>query len=182
LVLNIGRVKIGDEAVLGAFNVFRDLAALTVNESAAISHWNWITAARAMREAGAPCDFYLGKHSAITARHYIDCTGGVRIGTHTTIAGVRSTVFTHGISWKSSDQACSPVEIGDYCLIMSNVQIAPGTTVGNKIVAGMGATLVGRLSEPGLYIQPRATLVKSDLSGEYFRRQEGVIGAVQASK
>jgi acetyltransferase-like isoleucine patch superfamily enzyme len=175
LVVNVGRVDIGNGAGLGAFNVVKDLAALTLKEHAAVSHWNWLTAARQMGEVGAPCVFYLGAHSAVTARHYIDCTGGVRVGTHTTIAGIRSTFFTHGISWKSCAQTFSPIEIGDYCLIMSNVQLSPGTSVGNRIVVGMGATITGRLSHPGLYIQSRATLVKSDLDGEYFRRKVGPV-------
>jgi NDP-sugar pyrophosphorylase family protein len=180
LVLNVGRVDIGDGAILGAFNVIRDLAALTLGEHAIIGHWNWVSACRKLAEAGAACLLHLGAHSAITTRHYIDCSGGIRIGTHTTIAGVRSTLLTHGISWRSSAQTFSPINIGDYCLVSSNVQVSPGTVVGSRIVVGMGATIAGRLLDPGLYIQSRATLVKSDLGGEYFRRDEGPIFTVQA--
>lgn len=179
LVLNVDRVAIGDGASIGSFNVVRDLAALTLGERAEIVHWNWVTASRRLGEAGAPCVLHLGSHSAITSRHYVDCSGGIRVGTHTTIAGARSTLITHGISWKSSAQTFSPIEIGDYCIISSNVQVSPGTVVASRIVIGMGATISGQLSDPGLYIQPRATLVKADLDGEYFRRQEGHIDTVQ---
>ena len=180
LVLMVDHVDIGGGAWIGSFNLVRDLAALTVGEYAGIGHWNWLSACRELRAAGAPCLLHLGPHSAITSRHYIDCSGGVRIGTHTTIAGVRSTLLTHGISWKSSAQTFSPIEIGDYCLISSNVQVSPRTVVGSRIVVGMGATISGRLLDPGLYMQTRATLVKSDLGGEYFRREEGCIDTVQA--
>jgi acetyltransferase-like isoleucine patch superfamily enzyme len=180
LVSNVGRVDIGDGARIGTFNVLRDLAVLTLAEHTMVGQWNWLTAARRLREAGAPCVFHLGAHSAITSRHYFACSGGVRIGIYTSIGGVRSTFITHQISWKSSDQTFRPIEIGDYCLITSNVQVAPGSIVGNRIVVGMGATIAGRLSDPGLYIQSRATLVKSDLDGEYFRRKEGHIGTIQA--
>jgi acetyltransferase-like isoleucine patch superfamily enzyme len=180
LVSKIDHVDIGDGAWIGPFNVVRDLAALTIGEHAGIVHWNWVTASRPLREAGGAGLLHLGPHSAITSRHYIDCSGGIRVGTHTTIAGERSTLLTHGISWKSSAQTFSPIEIGDYCLISSNVKVAPGAIVGNRIVVGMGATIAGRLLDPGLYVQPRATLVKSDLDGEYFRREEGHIGTIQA--
>jgi acetyltransferase-like isoleucine patch superfamily enzyme len=179
LVVNVGRVDIGNGAYIGSFNVIRDLAALTLGEHAEIIHWNWVTASRWLGEAGAACLLHLGPHSNITSRHYIDCSGGIRVGTHSTIAGVRSTFLTHGISWKSSAQTFSPIEIGDYCLISSNVQVSPGTVVGSRIVVGMGATIAGRLVDPGLYMQSRATLVKSDLDGEYFRRK-GHVDTVQA--
>jgi hypothetical protein len=44
----------------------------------------------------------------------------------------------------------------------------------------MGATIAGRLLDPGLYVQSRATLVKSDLGGEYFRQVAGHIDTVEA--
>lgn len=179
LASNVDRVEIGDGARIGAFNVLRDLATLTVGEHADIGHWNWLTASRRLGEAGAPCELHLGPHSAITSRHYVDCSGGIRVGKHSTLSGTRSTFLSHGISWKSNNQTFRPIEIGDYCLISSNVQVAPGAVVGDRIVVGMGATIAGRLLEPGLYIQPRAQLVKSDLGGEYFRRQEGRIVSVE---
>jgi acetyltransferase-like isoleucine patch superfamily enzyme len=180
LIFNVDHVDIGGGARIGYFNVVRDLASLTVGEHADIGQWNWVTACRPFGEAGGACLLHLGSHSAITSRHYIDCSGGVRVGTHTTIAGVRSALLTHGISWKSSAQTFSPIEIGDYCLISSNVHVSPGTVVGNRIVVGMGATIAGRLLDPGLYIQSRAKLVNSDLGGEYFRREEGRIDTIQA--
>jgi acetyltransferase-like isoleucine patch superfamily enzyme len=191
LVLRVDNVDLGGGAYIGSFNVIRDLAALTLGEYAEICHWNWVTAARPLGELGAPCLLHMGPYSNITSRHYLDCSGGIRIGTHSAIGGARSTLFTHGISattWpartlqKSNTHTFRPIEIGDYCLISSNVQVSPGTVVGNRIVVGMGATIAGRLLGPGLYMQSRATLVKSDLSGEYLREEEGHVDAIQAQK
>ena len=188
-VFRVDRVDIGDGAYIGSFNVIRDLAALTLGESAEIVHWNWVSASRQLSAEGAACLLQLGPHSNITSRHYLDCTGGIRVGTHSAIGGVRSTLMSHGISaasWpartlrKSNTHTFSPIEIGDYCLISSNVQVSPGTVVGSRIVVGMGATIAGRLLDPGLYVQSRATLVKSDLGGEYFRQEAGHIDTVEA--
>ncbi|MBJ7339108.1 MAG: hypothetical protein JHC64_15525 [Mycolicibacterium sp.] len=146
-----------------------------MGDYARIGQWNWITASRPIRDAGGDGLLVLGAHSAVTSRHYVDCTGGVRIGTHSTIAGIRSTIFTHGISWKSSTQTPNAVEIGDYCLISSNATVTPGSVVGSRVVVGMGATVAGQLTEPGLYMQPRAALVKTDLAGRYFDRARGFV-------
>jgi UDP-3-O-[3-hydroxymyristoyl] glucosamine N-acyltransferase len=178
LILNVDRAEIGSNAYIGSFSVIRDLVRLTLGDHAVIGHWNWVSGSKRLAQDGAPCQLELGAHSALTSRHYVDCSGGVRIGAYTTIAGVRSTFVTHGISWKSSAQTFDSIEIGDYCLISSNVHIPPGTVVGSRVVVGMGATIAGKLLEPGLYVQPRATLVKADLAGEYFERQEGHVDTV----
>jgi acetyltransferase-like isoleucine patch superfamily enzyme len=189
LFFRVGHVDIGSGAYIGSCNVIKDLAALRLEEHAEICHWNWVTAARQLGAAGAACLLHLGPHSNITSRHYIDCTGGLRVGTASAIGGVRSTLLTHGISsaaWparilrKSDTHTFKPIEIGDYCLISSNVQVSPGTVVGSRIVVGMGATIAGRLLGPGLYVQSRATLVKSDLDGDYFRKEEGHNDTIEA--
>ena len=182
LVLRVGQVDIGGGAYIGSFNVIRDLAALTLGEHTEIMHWNWVTASRQL--AGAPRLLHLGPDSNITSRHYIDCSGGIRVGTTSAIGGVRSTLITHGISvmsWpartlrKTNDCTLGPIEIGDYCLLSSNVQVSPGTVVGSRIVVGMGATIAGQLLDPGLYMQSRATLVQTDLRQPRSRRKEGHI-------
>jgi acetyltransferase-like isoleucine patch superfamily enzyme len=179
LILRLDEAQVGDGVKIGPFNVFRNLARFELGEGAQFGQWNFVTASNHMRQAGGPGTFELGPHSSITSRHYVDCTGGVRVGAYTTIAGERSTFLTHGISWVTSDQTYDGIRIGDYCLLSSNVQATPGTFVGDRIVVGMGATIAGNLSEPGLYVQPRATLVKRDLSGQYFERQLGSIDSVR---
>ena len=179
LALRLDRVQIGDDATVGPFNAFRNLAHLKLCNGAQVGQWNWVSASSHMRQAGGPGSFLLGLESALTSRHYVDCTGGVRIGDFTAIGGERSTFISHGVSWVTSDQTYGPIEIGDYCLISSNVQVAPGTIVGNRIVVGMGSTIAGKLTEPGLYAQPRATLVKGDLDGDYFVRKRGVVDSVR---
>jgi acetyltransferase-like isoleucine patch superfamily enzyme len=177
--LHLDRVQMGDGVKIGPFNIFRDLARLQFGQDVRIGQWNWFSASWHMRQAGGPGTLELGPQSSITSRHYVDCTGGVRVGAYTTIAGERSTFLTHGISWDTSDQTYRPIEIGDFCLLSSNLQVAPGASVGDRIVVGMGATVAGRLSEPGLYVQPRAELVKRDLAGRYFARDVGNVDSVR---
>lgn len=179
LMVGVDRAIIGAGASIGPFNVFRNLARMELGTNAEIGQWNWISASTHMRQAGAPGSFVLGSESSLIARHYVDCTGGVRIGSFSAIGGERSTLLSHGVSWVTSDQTYDAIEIGDYTLISSNVQIAPGTVVGDRVIVGMGSTIAGDLSAPGLYLQPRAALVKRDLEGKFFDRASGSVVSVR---
>lgn len=179
LITRVREARIGNDADIGPFNVLRNLALFDVAPGARIGQWNWITASHHMLLSGGPGSFTLGAEASLTSRHYIDCTGGVQIGAYTTVAGERSTFLTHGISWVSSDQTYGAIVIGEYCLLSSNVQVAPGAVVGDRIVVGMGATIAGALTEPGLYVQPRAELVKRELTGRYFERRRGNVDSVR---
>ncbi|MGK2868612.1 MAG: hypothetical protein ACSLFA_18615 [Mycobacterium sp.] len=180
LLVGVDGADIGDNAKIGPFNVFRNLVRLELGEGAEVGQWNWITGARLLLQAGAPGVFHLGPQTAFTSRHYVDCTGGFFVGAYSSIGGERSTFISHSADWSTAEQTWRPVRIGEYCLLSSNIQVTPGTFVGDRIIVGMGATLSGRLEEPGLYVQPRAALVKRDLEGKYFSRELGAVTAVRA--
>lgn len=174
LILNVGDLSMGAGARIGPFNVFRDLARLSLAEHSGVGQWNWVSASKELVAAGGAGSFTLGAHSAFTSRHYADVSGGLRVGEFTTIAGVRSTFITHGINWEESQQKTKGITIGSYCLISSNTCVTPGTNVSDSIVTGMGATLSGRLdSNNSLYVQSRAIPAKSKLGGLYFTRTIG---------
>ncbi|WP_396653915.1 acyltransferase [Microbacterium sp. ARD31] len=175
LYWRIGGVTIGENARIGIGNVFRDLRDLRLSHDSRIGQWNWISAATPLVRAGGAGDLLLEQHSALTSRHYLDCSGGIQIGSHATVAGVRSTFVTHGLQWTTSMQSFRGIKIGAYSLISSNCSLTPGTRIGRGVVIGMGATVAGNLSEPGLYLSNRANLVKSPLEGEYFTRTVGYI-------
>ncbi|WP_062516252.1 acyltransferase [Demequina gelatinilytica] len=171
------RLSMGARASIGHFNVIKDVGRVELGEDSVIGQWNWITASTELvRKFGAPGRLTLGAHSAISSRHYLDCSGGIDIGAFTTVAGVRTTIFTHGIDWRDSAQKVTPVSIGDYVLMGSNAVIPPGGTVPDRAVVAMG-TVIGKDSgEPGSLIAgPRAGVVKPSLTGAYFDRRRGYV-------
>lgn len=180
LIAGVDGAVIADNAKIGPFNVFRNLVRLDVGNGALMGQWNWITAARIILDAGAPGVFQLGRETALTSRHYVDCTGGFYVGAYSSIGGERSTFISHSADWSTAEQTWRSIRVGEYCLLSSNVQVTPGTFIGDRIIVGMGATLSGRMEEPGLYLQPRATLVKRDLEGQYFSRETGRMTSVRA--
>jgi len=174
VILNVENLALGEGARIGPFNVFRSLKSVTIEDFGRIGQWNWISAAPDLRLIADSGTFLVGAHAAITSRHYFDCSGGISIGAFTTVAGVRSTFITHGIDWRTSEQSVRSIRVGRYCLISSNTGVVPGTTVSDYVVTGMGATISGNLSEPGLYVAGRAQPVKV-LNGAYFARATGVV-------
>jgi acetyltransferase-like isoleucine patch superfamily enzyme len=176
LIIGVSRITLAEGSRVGPFNVFRDLQGFHLDRAAVVGQWNWISAAAPLVSQPQHGVFSLGQDSALTSRHYVDASGGVLIGQFTTVAGVRSTFITHGIDWKRSEQTVKGITVGDYCLVSSNVCLAPGTTIADRSVIGMGETVAGALDEAGaLYLSGRAVPVKSDLLGKYFSRNRGFV-------
>lgn len=176
LWVRVGAARLGSDARIGPFNVFRDVTTLELGAGSVIGQWNWVSAALPLTRSGAPGTFAMGDEAALTSRHYVDATGGVSIGHHTTVAGVRSTFLTHGIDWKQSQQRVAPIVIGPYCLVGSNVNLVPGARIAGGSVVGMGSTVGPTLEvEPGLILAPRAATVKAPLTGKYFSRTRGYV-------
>jgi acetyltransferase-like isoleucine patch superfamily enzyme len=176
-------VILAEGSRIGHFSVVRDLTLLEMGTGALIGNWNWITAARPFRRhMEASGTLRIGRESAITSRHYVDCSGGVLIGAFVTLAGVRTTVITHQINRARGIQSASPVTIGDGALISSCVKFVPGATVPQDSVVGMGAVVVGRLVEPnGLYVGVPARLVKAlSQDDAYSHRTQGHVGVAGA--
>jgi acetyltransferase-like isoleucine patch superfamily enzyme len=71
----------------------------------------------------------------VTAEHRIDFTDRVAIGRCTTIAGRNSSIWTH------NRRSASPVVIGDFCYVGSEVRIAPGVRMGDCCIVGLGAVV-----------------------------------------
>ena len=87
--MNVREVRLADGVRIGHFNVFRNLRLLDVAERSVIGQWNWVTASdyflrnRADTDVGSLGSLVMGRHSALTSRHYVDCSGGVSLGAFT---------------------------------------------------------------------------------------------------
>lgn len=183
LFLGVGHVRLAPGAELYGYSFYHSLAELVLDAHSVIGHWNSIGGAAELRRPSGdfgggvrPGQLHLERDSAITSRHYIDCSAGVRIGEFTIVAGVRSTILTHQVDTVSSRHDLQPVHIGPYCFIGSNVSLVPGSSIPERCVVGMGAVVVENLAEPGmLYAGVPARAIKPIDAGEYFRRDTGRI-------
>jgi len=138
---NIENFQIESGAKIRFGNMFKDVS-LVMGKESIIGSFNWVTCAPALNYLS---DFSgvlsLGSESAINSRNYLDCTGGIKIGNFSDLAGVRSTLITHQIDATNAKQSCQSIVVGDHCLISSNCKFVPGVEIGDKSLVAMGAVL-----------------------------------------
>lgn len=177
LLLNMRRMEIRPGASIAFGNVFRGLDFLRLAEGSSIGSWNWVTAAGAFAPYNSAIGegaLVLGDSTAITSRHYLDCTGGLTVGRMTTLAGERSTWLTHRINLSKSVQISAGTRVGDYCFIASGVQVAPGVTIADNSVVAMGSVVVKSLSQKGrLYGGVPARDLRAANNAAYTQRAVG---------
>jgi acetyltransferase-like isoleucine patch superfamily enzyme len=136
LFLRCGNVRIGAHVDIGPCNIFRGGERIELSDYCQLLRLNAINAIPDNDCVNAPQSiFTLGYGSVVTAEHRIDFTDRVTIGRCTTIAGRNSSIWTH------NRRSGSPVLIGDFCYVGSEVRIAPGVHIGDCCIVGLGAVV-----------------------------------------
>lgn len=178
------RLEMGPDSRIGSFTVCKGLSLLQLEERATIGARNWISAhpLRAGDEHFAldterKPQLLVGRHSAITSQHIIDCTDEVRIGPFTTMAGFRSQILTHSIDLRQSRQRCKPVHIGDYCFLGTACVLLAGSRLPDRSVLGANSLLISAPEMTDyLYGGSPARPVKPiDPGSRYFSRETGYV-------
>ena len=163
--------------------VCKNIDLLHLRPHASIGRGNWITgfplipSPHFAEEKDRHPELIVGEHSAITHRHFIDCTNSVVIGRFTTMAGFQSQILTHSIDLEKNRQTSAPVRVGDYCFIGTNCVLLGGSSLPNYSVLGAKSLLNKSFAESHqLYAGVPAQPIKK-LSPElqYFRRTEGFV-------
>jgi acetyltransferase-like isoleucine patch superfamily enzyme len=176
LFLRVSQVEIGRDSQIANFNVFRDLESLYIGEGVVVGSFNWMSVSDKLCVLGAPGTLHLGSNSSISSRHYIDATGGFSLGSFSAVAGVRSVFFTHYIDFRENRQAWKGITIGRFCLLNSSLTIAPGVTLADKNVVGMGTVLFGNFPESNNVIfSNKIEFRKNIAQGDYFSRLKGPV-------
>lgn len=175
------KVIIEEGAIISNFNFVNNIDKIHLKAYSKIGRKNWITGPNTKSTKafsaveGRKCELIVGKHSRITDRHIIDCTGGVYVGSFSTIAGNRSQILTHSIDIKSSTQKCKPINIGDYSFIGTSCILLMGASVPSYSVLGAGSVMTKSLEEEyALYGgNPAKFIKKLEIDNLYFHRKTG---------
>jgi acetyltransferase-like isoleucine patch superfamily enzyme len=119
----------------------------------------------------------IGKHSAITKNHHIDCTNEVHIGAYVTIAGYQSQILTHSIDVYENRQDSKPIYIGDYAFVGTNSVLLGGTSLPAYSLLAAKSLLSKSFVEEwkiyaGVPAKPIADLPKT---AKYFSRADGFV-------
>lgn len=183
-IILASHLEMDQDSYIGSLTFCKSIDKLILKKRARIGTLNYITGYPGhgkqffTHKKDRKCQLVVGNHSAITSRHYIDCTDEISIGDFTTVAGLRSQLFTHSINLKKNIQDCKPIIIGDYNFVGTNVVILPGSCLPNNSILGANAVLQTIFKEENsLYAGVPARKVK-DLKKEdfkYFSRKTGFV-------
>tara|TARA_B110000908_G_C10267357_1_gene465696 strand:- start:1595 stop:2263 length:669 start_codon:yes stop_codon:yes gene_type:complete len=174
----------GNNSVIGSLTFCKNIGFLKLYKNARLGSLNYITGCpqnntlHYLQRKNRQCQLTIGAHSAVTSRHFIDCTAGVTFGEFTTFAGIRSQILTHAIDLSKNIQDCKPVEFGSYCFVGSNVTVLAGSTLPDFSVLGAKSLLNKNFTnECFLYGGVPAIKIK-ELEKEklaYFNRNKGFV-------
>lgn len=173
-----------ERATIGHLNVAIHLDKIMMGQNSIISRGNWITgfpmgntSRHFSHNNERMSELIIGKESAITKGHHIDCTDRIHIGDFVTIAGYRSQLLTHSIDIYEGRQDSHPITIGNYCFVGTGVLIMGGSVLPDYSVLGAGAVLTKKYTEPfKLYAGVPAIPVKDIIhEAKYFNRDKGFV-------
>ncbi|WP_439031903.1 acyltransferase [Gordonia terrae] len=148
LVLGCGPFRIGDRAVVSPFNIFRQMASVELEKDNFIGRLNQFTAApsyqRFSDRAGV---LSMAEQSAITNRHYFDCSGRIDMEAYSAVGGTRSLLQSHEIDIVEDRTTIGTITIGERsltataCLILKNARVPAFSLVaaGSVVTASSNA-------------------------------------------
>lgn len=176
-LLGSTRVRTGPNSRLGSLNVIRNVQ-LSLASDAVIGQLNWISSAPFLVQSSESVEsgrLELGAHASIMNRHYIDCSGGLILGPYSILAGVRSTVMSHGIDVGLNKLIARPIKIGDYAMVGGNSNLVLGAEVPSHSLVAMGSTVVRGLTETRAFYAGTPAKYRKAVEGEFFHRAQGEV-------
>ena len=140
------------ECHIGGGNQFVGPMRVTIKKDATVGNNNvfdcgWWTNEEQFKSARYDRHLEIGMDTRITSGHYFDVAGSFILGNHAWIAGCGSQFWTHGAG--SNDRNIS---IGERCYIGSAVRFAPGTSVGNNSIVGIGSVVTKKISSENVIV------------------------------
>jgi len=173
----------GRGATIGHLTVCKGLDLVELHDYASLGPMNWITGTPSSdprhytRMPDRRPSLVIGRHAAVTGRHYFDCTDSVTVGPFSTVAGIRSQFWTHGLDISGGYQAANPISIGSYCMVGTGVVCLGGSEIPDRCIVAAGAVVVGRLREPLKSYAGAPARPVGDVSPDaaYFHRTTGYV-------
>jgi len=138
-----GDVQIGRHVSIGPLNLFRAGTRIELAPYSQFLRLNVVNAIPDHDCHGSPdSTFLLGYGAVVTASHWIDFTDRVSFGRSVIFGGRHSSIWTH------NRRRAAPVQIGDFCYIGSEVRIAPGVSIADCTIVGLGSVVSGSIATP----------------------------------
>jgi len=145
---------------IGNFNLFTGPFSFSAKSGCVIGGGNifrcgkWASAAQfSNRHFGRALQ--LDENITITNKHYFDTVGTTKIGKNSWIAGYGSQFWTHG-----GDKVDIDITIGQNCYLASSVRFAPGVSIADDTIVGIGSVVTKKFIESKTLIAGNPAIVK----------------------
>ncbi len=139
-VVRVGQFETGRMARIGSLNVIRGGERVHLGPYSSIMRLNVLNAIPDHDCTTSPQSVLeIGAGTVVTSGHRIDFTDRVTLGKNVIVAGRSSSLWTH------NRRETAPITIGDYCYLGSEVRLAPGATLPDECILGLGAVLAGQI-------------------------------------
>jgi acetyltransferase-like isoleucine patch superfamily enzyme len=151
-VVLVRHLSMGPRSTIGPLNVIRNLEELRLDEGASIGTRNWVTGFPLSSNAfphspNRDPSLIMKRGAMITVAHDIDCSDRVVIGEHSGLAGFRCTILTHSLNLVRDRFITAPVELGDYCAVMSGSTLLSGTRLPARCIVSAHSVVNTKLTE-----------------------------------
>ena len=146
--LDADQVNIGENVYIGNLNVIRCVKHFQVGKNSCVMNFNQFFGRR--DESRCPSQLVIGEDVRFMSHHFIDACGTVAIGDHTTIGGRDTQIWSHGLTYETSEAMLSPLAV----TIGSDVYVGARATLVNchipsKAVLGAGSVVTKNFAEEG---------------------------------
>lgn len=88
---------------------------------------------------------FIGKNVLITSEHHFELAGAFILGHDSQITGCGSQFWTHG-------EGIRNIIIGENCHIGGAVRFAPGSSIGNNSIVGLGSVVTQKFNSENVFI------------------------------
>lgn len=144
-LIAVASLKTGDNVRIGALNIFKGPIAASIGANTRIgrqntfsSSWDILHPKRA--HMGYTPILEIGEGCLVLHKHFFDVYGRISMGDGSWIAGHESQFWTHGVSAQDRD-----ITIGKGNYIGTAVRFAPGASIGDRNIVGLGSVVSGKI-------------------------------------
>ena|SRR5688572_6392087 len=173
-----------EHATIDHFTVAINLGRIEMKRKSTIGRGNWITgfslskkSPHFQHQADRHPELIMEESSAITKNHHLDCTDRIIVGRFSTIAGYNSQFLTHSIDLVNNRQDSSPISIGEYTFVGTNVVVLGGSHLPPRCVLGAKSLLNKSYSQEWTLYGgvPAKALTEIPRDAKYFLRNDGFV-------
>lgn len=160
------RIVLRQTASIGNMNVVYGPVSVWLGSGSKLGNRNHVRRAKPPVTYGSAL-LKMGKVSAITASHIVDCTCSVILGDYSTVAGQGSQIWTHGYYHCAEGidrfRVDGRIYVGNNVYIGSASVITAGVRIANHVIVGSHSSISKDLNRSGIYVSEPLRYMDYDL-------------------